>query len=58
MLLDYTSAAAVKQNALTAVAAGAVRVVGSSGLTAGDYAERTVSPAIGVWVWLRRVTSR
>jgi 4-hydroxy-tetrahydrodipicolinate reductase len=39
VLLDYTSAAAVKQNVLTAVAAGANVVVGSSGLTAGDYTE-------------------
>jgi 4-hydroxy-tetrahydrodipicolinate reductase len=39
VLLDYTSATAVKQNVLTAVAAGAHVVVGSSGLTAGDYAE-------------------
>ena len=39
VLLDYTSAAAVKQNVLTAVRAGAHVVVGSSGLTAEDYAE-------------------
>ena len=39
VLLDYTSAAAVKQNVLAAIAAGANVVVGSSGLTAGDYAE-------------------
>src|SRR4249920_587499 len=38
VLLDYTSAAAVKQNVLTAVRAGAHVVVGSSGLTAEDYA--------------------
>ena len=39
MLVDYTSAAAVKENVLTAVRAGVHVVVGSSGLTAGDYAE-------------------
>jgi 4-hydroxy-tetrahydrodipicolinate reductase len=39
VLVDYTSAAAVKQNVLTAVRAGAHAVVGSSGLTAGDYTE-------------------
>jgi 4-hydroxy-tetrahydrodipicolinate reductase len=39
VLLDYTGAAAVKQNVLAAIAAGANVVVGSSGLTAGDYAE-------------------
>ena len=39
VLLDYTSAAAVKQNVLAAVRAGVHVVVGSSGLTTGDYAE-------------------
>jgi 4-hydroxy-tetrahydrodipicolinate reductase len=39
VLVDYTSAAAVKQNVSTAVRAGAHAVVGSSGLTAGDYTE-------------------
>jgi 4-hydroxy-tetrahydrodipicolinate reductase len=39
VLVDYTSAAAVKQNVLTAVRAGAHAVVGSSGLTARDYTE-------------------
>jgi 4-hydroxy-tetrahydrodipicolinate reductase len=39
VLLDYTSAAAVKQNVLTAVRAGVHVVVGSSGLVAEDYAE-------------------
>ena len=39
VLLDYTSAAAVKENVLTAVRAGVHVVVGSSGLTASDYAE-------------------
>jgi 4-hydroxy-tetrahydrodipicolinate reductase len=39
VLVDYTSAAAVKENVLTAIRAGANVVVGSSGLTAGDYAE-------------------
>ena len=39
VLVDYTSAAAVKENVLAAIEAGADVVVGSSGLTAGDYAE-------------------
>ena len=39
VLVDYTSAAAVKENAMTAVRAGANVVVGSSGLTAAEYAE-------------------
>jgi 4-hydroxy-tetrahydrodipicolinate reductase len=39
VLVDYTSAAAVKDNVLTAVRAGVHVVVGSSGLTADDYAE-------------------
>ena len=58
VLLDYTSAAAVKQNVLTAVRAGAHVVVGSSGLTAEDYAELTVSHATGGWASLPRATSR
>ena len=39
VLVDYTSAVAVKNNALAAVQAGVHVVVGSSGLTADDYAE-------------------
>jgi 4-hydroxy-tetrahydrodipicolinate reductase len=39
VLVDYTSAAAVKENVVTAVRAGVHAVVGSSGLTAEDYAE-------------------
>jgi 4-hydroxy-tetrahydrodipicolinate reductase len=39
VLVDYTSAAAVKDNVWTAVEAGVHAVVGSSGLTAGDYEE-------------------
>lgn len=39
VLVDYTSAAAVKENVLTAVRAGVHVVVGSSGLTSDDYAE-------------------
>ena len=39
VLVDYTSATAVKENVLTAVAAGVHVVVGSSGLTADDYVE-------------------
>jgi 4-hydroxy-tetrahydrodipicolinate reductase len=37
VLVDYTSAAAVKDNVWTAVRAGVHVVVGSSGLTSGDY---------------------
>jgi 4-hydroxy-tetrahydrodipicolinate reductase len=37
VLLDYTSASAVKENVWTAVQAGVHVVVGSSGLTADDY---------------------
>ena len=40
VLVDYTSAAAVKENVLTAIRAGVHVVVGSSGLTADDYTER------------------
>jgi len=39
VLVDYTSAAAVKPNVLAAVEAGVGVVVGSSGLTAGDLVE-------------------
>jgi 4-hydroxy-tetrahydrodipicolinate reductase len=39
VLVDYTSAAAVKANTLAAVVAGVAVVVGSSGLTAEDFAE-------------------
>jgi 4-hydroxy-tetrahydrodipicolinate reductase len=39
VVVDYTSAAAVKQNAWEAVQAGANVVIGSSGLTAEDYVE-------------------
>jgi 4-hydroxy-tetrahydrodipicolinate reductase len=39
VLVDYTSAAAVKENVLTAVRAGVHVVVGSSGLTASDLEE-------------------
>jgi 4-hydroxy-tetrahydrodipicolinate reductase len=39
VLVDYTSAAAVKENVLTAIRAGVHVVVGSSGLTHGDYTE-------------------
>jgi 4-hydroxy-tetrahydrodipicolinate reductase len=39
VLVDYTSAAAVKENVLTAVRAGVHVVIGSSGLTSDDYAE-------------------
>jgi 4-hydroxy-tetrahydrodipicolinate reductase len=39
VLVDYTSAAAVKDNVLAAVRAGVHVVVGSSGLTQDDYTE-------------------
>ena len=39
VLVDYTSAAAVKENVLAAVERGVGVVVGSSGLSAADYAE-------------------
>jgi 4-hydroxy-tetrahydrodipicolinate reductase len=39
VLVDYTSATAVKGNVLAGVAAGVGVVVGSSGLTADDFAE-------------------
>jgi 4-hydroxy-tetrahydrodipicolinate reductase len=39
VLVDYTSATAVKPNVLAAVAAGVHAVVGSSGLTAADFEE-------------------
>ena len=39
VLVDYTSASAVKDNVMTALEAGVGVVVGSSGLTAEDYAE-------------------
>lgn len=39
VLVDYTSATAVKPNVWTAVQAGVHAVVGSSGLTSGDYEE-------------------
>jgi 4-hydroxy-tetrahydrodipicolinate reductase len=39
VLVDFTSAAAVRRNVWAAVQAGAHAVVGSSGLTADDYAQ-------------------
>ena len=39
VLVDFTSAAAVRVNAWTAVEAGVHVVIGTSGLTADDYAE-------------------
>ncbi len=39
VLIDFTSAAAVRANAWAAVEAGAHVVIGTSGLTADDYAE-------------------
>ena len=39
VLIDYTSVEAVKGNALAAIEAGVAVVIGTSGLTAGDFAE-------------------
>lgn len=39
VLVDYTSATAVRANTLAALSAGAAVVVGSSGLTAADFGE-------------------
>jgi 4-hydroxy-tetrahydrodipicolinate reductase len=39
VLIDYTSATAVKANTLTAIEAGVAVVIGSSGLTASDFGE-------------------
>ncbi len=39
VLVDYTSATAVKGNTLTAIDAGVAVVIGSSGLTAADFGE-------------------
>ena len=39
VLVDYTSATAVKPNTLAAIEAGVAVVIGSSGLTAADFAE-------------------
>jgi 4-hydroxy-tetrahydrodipicolinate reductase len=39
VLVDYTSATAVKENTLAGIDAGAAVVIGSSGLTAADFAE-------------------
>lgn len=51
VLVDYTSATSVKGNVETAVNAGVHAVVGSSGLTADDYAdlhERALTAGVGV----------
>jgi len=51
VLVDYTSATAVKENAAAAVDAGVHVVIGSSGLTADDYAEldeRARAAGVGV----------
>ena len=39
VLIDYTSATAVKANAIAAIEAGVAVVIGSSGLTAADFDE-------------------
>jgi 4-hydroxy-tetrahydrodipicolinate reductase len=43
VLVDYTSATAVKANTLAAIDAGVAVVIGSSGLTAGDFDEIDVA---------------
>jgi 4-hydroxy-tetrahydrodipicolinate reductase len=51
VVVDYTDAAAVKENVLAAVAGGAGVVVGSSGLTADDFEEierRSREAGVGV----------
>ena len=51
VLVDYTAAATVKKNVETAVDAGVHVVVGSSGLTAADYAaldERARAQSVGI----------
>jgi 4-hydroxy-tetrahydrodipicolinate reductase len=51
VLVDYTHAAVVKENILSAVARGVGAVVGSSGLTAEDYVEiETLASEKGVGV--------
>ncbi|UPK74580.1 4-hydroxy-tetrahydrodipicolinate reductase [Nocardioidaceae bacterium SCSIO 66511] len=52
VLVDYTSAAAVKQNVDAAVDAGVHVVVGSSGLTSADYAvidDRARAQGVGIF---------
>jgi 4-hydroxy-tetrahydrodipicolinate reductase len=51
VLVDYTSAAAVKENVLSALDRGVAAVIGSSGLSADDYEqvdERARAQGIGV----------
>ena len=51
VVVDYTSATAVKENATAAIDAGVHVVIGSSGLTADDYAEldeRARAAGVGV----------
>jgi 4-hydroxy-tetrahydrodipicolinate reductase len=51
VVVDYTDAAAVKENVLAAIAGGAAVVVGSSGLTAADFDEidaRARAAGVGV----------
>src|SRR5512133_793610 len=43
VLVDYTSATAVKANVMAAIDAGVGVVIGSSGLTADDFAEIDVA---------------
>jgi len=51
VLIDYTVLATVKANALAALAAGRRVVIGTSGLTAGDFAEiSTAADAAGIGV--------
>ena len=59
MLVDYTSASVVYDNVRTAIDAGVHVVVGSSGLTADDYAPLRRRHLLAIRhvaevIWLRR----
>jgi dihydrodipicolinate reductase len=58
VLVDYTSAAAVKQNVLAAVARARMSSSAPAASLPMTMSSSTVSPATGVWVWLPRATSR
>ena len=55
VLVDFTSAAAVRVNAWTAVEAGVHVVIGTSGLTADDYADLDRLATLGLCVGDRLV---
>ena len=58
VLIDYTSATAVKANTLAAIEAGVAVVIGSSGLTASDFEEIDAGAGERRWASSRRGTSR